>query len=130
MTTVLNKSMWICIHSLTFLRKIPLLKIWGQFNNMYFIFIEIDSWKNLCTIDLEKLQRLARSTTLEIVFCFQNCSDLQWEQIVVAIKKNFWNWRLKAGTIYSNSERAQQFLKQNAFLTCSLRFLRSKTLEQ
>ena len=73
--------MWICIHyTLNFLRKIPLLKLWGQFNNMYFIFIEIDSWKFLCTIDLEKLQRLARSTTLEMVFSFQNCSDLQWEK--------------------------------------------------
>ena len=33
-------------------------------------------------------------------------------------------------TIYSNSERPVQFLKQNAFLTCSWRFLRSNTLEE
>ena len=31
-------------------------------------------------------------------------------------------------TIYSNSERSEQFL--NAFLTCSCRFLRSNELEQ
>ena len=33
-------------------------------------------------------------------------------------------------TIYSNIERREQFLKQNAFLTYSWRFLRSNTLEQ
>ena len=33
-------------------------------------------------------------------------------------------------TIYSNSERSDQFLKQNVFLTCSWRFLRSDILEQ
>ena len=32
--------------------------------------------------------------------------------------------------IYSNSERSDQFLKQNAFLTFSWRFLRSNILEQ
>ena len=32
-------------------------------------------------------------------------------------------------TIYSNSERSLQFLKQNVFLTCSLRILRSNELE-
>ena len=32
----------------------------------------------------------------EMVFCYQNCSDLLWEKIILVIKKNFWNWRLKA----------------------------------
>ena len=31
--------------------------------------------------------------------------------------------------IYSNSERSEQFMEQNAFLTCSWRLLRSNTLE-
>ena len=31
-----------------------------------------------------------------IVFCYQNCSDLLWEKIVLVIEKNFWNSRLKA----------------------------------
>ena len=34
------------------------------------------------------------------------------------------------GFIYSNSEISVQFLKQNAFLTCSWKFLRSNTLQQ
>ena len=59
---------------------------------------------------------------------------------VLVTKKNFWNLRLKAEnlqkfflitrTIYSNSERSNQFLKQIAFLTCSRRFLRLNALEQ
>ena len=34
------------------------------------------------------------------------------------------------GTIYSNREKAEQFSKQNDFVTCSWRFLRFNTLEQ
>ena len=33
---------------------------------------------------------------IEIVFCYQNCSDLLWEKNVQVIEKNFWNSRLKA----------------------------------
>ena len=32
----------------------------------------------------------------KMVFCFQNCSDLLWEKIVLVIEKNFRNLRLKA----------------------------------
>ena len=39
----------------------------------------------------------------KIVFCYQNCSDLLWEKIVLVIEKNFWNSRLKA-------ENLQHFL--------------------
>ena len=34
--------------------------------------------------------------TLLMVFCYQNCSDLLWEKIVLVIEKNFWNSRLNA----------------------------------
>ena len=37
----------------------------------------------------------------EMVFCYQNCSYLLWEKIVLVIEKNFWITR----TIYSNCER-------------------------
>ena len=36
----------------------------------------------------------------------------------------------KLGTIYSNSERSEQFLVTECFLTCSWRFLISDKLEQ
>ena len=42
------------------------------------------------------------------------------------ISKNFEITR----TIYSNSERSVQFLKQTDFLTCPWRFLKYNTLEQ
>ena len=31
-----------------------------------------------------------------LVFCYQNCTDLLWEKIVLLIEKKFWNSRLKA----------------------------------
>ena len=31
----------------------------------------------------------------KLIFCYQNCSDLLWEKIVLMIEKNFWNSRLK-----------------------------------
>ena len=31
-----------------------------------------------------------------IVLCYQNCSDVLWEKIILVIEKNFWNSRLKA----------------------------------
>ena len=55
----------------------------------------------------------------EMVFCYQNCSDLLWEKVVLVIEKNFEirGWRLRickhfeiTRTIYSNSERSEQFL--------------------
>ena len=54
---------------------------------------------------------------------------------VFVIEKTYeiWGWRLKAEnlqTFYLNSKRSVQFLKQNAFSTCSWRFLRSNTLHR
>ena len=50
----------------------------------------------------------------EMVFCYQNCSDLMWKKIVLLIEKNlqnFWgHW-----TIYLNSEWSEQFLVTECF---------------
>ena len=35
-------------------------------------------------------------SSISMVFCYQSCSDLLWEKIVLVIQKNFWNSRLKA----------------------------------
>ena len=32
----------------------------------------------------------------KLVFCYQNCSDLLWEKIVLVTEKNFWKSRMKA----------------------------------
>ena len=70
---------------------------------------------------------------------YRNCSDLLWKKMFKWSRKTF---EIRGGrlrickmfeitrTIYSNSERSEQFLKQNAFLTCSWRFLRSSIFEQ
>ena len=54
---------------------------------------------------------------LTLVFCYKNCSDLPWEKNVLVIEKNFWNSRPRIckifeiiRTIYSNSERSDNFL--------------------
>ena len=39
---------------------------------------------------------IKKKKILEMVFCYQNCSDLLWEKNVLVIEKNFWNSRLKA----------------------------------
>ena len=53
---------------------------------------------------------------LTMVFCYQNCSDLLWEKIVLVIEKTFEirGWRPRickifeiTRTIYSNSERSE-----------------------
>ena len=62
----------------------------------------------------------------EMVFCYQNCSDLLWDKIVLVIEKNFWNFAKAKHlqnfwdhyfhrTIYSNSERSEQFLVTECF---------------
>ena len=75
----------------------------------------------------------------ELVFCYQNCSNLLWEKIVLVIEKNFWNSRLKAREFAKFLRSPEQFIQtaqgQNNFwdrffFTCSWRFLRSNTLEQ
>ena len=60
-----------------------------------------------------------------MVFCYQNCSDLLWEEIVLVIAKKTFEiqgWRPRTcknfeitRTIYSNSERSEQFLVTECF---------------
>ena len=59
--------------------------------------------------------------TRSMVFYFQNCFDQLWEKNWSSDWENFWN---------SSNERSEHFFKKNAFLTCSVRYLRSNTLEQ
>ena len=67
---------------------------------------------------------------LEMVFCYQNCSDLLLEKIVLVIEKKIFNSRLKAENlqnfeitriIYSNSERSGQFLVTGCFFNLFLK---------
>ena len=48
----------------------------------------MNEWILVCKNQQENVRKM--------VFCYQNCSDLLWEKIVLVIEKNFWNSRLKA----------------------------------
>ena len=63
---------------------------------------------------LKKMVKLA--SWLEMVFCYQNCSDLLWEKIVPVIEKIFEITR----TIYSNSERSEQLFVTECFFNLFL----------
>ena len=73
-----------------------------------------------------------------MVFCYQNCSDLLWEKIVLVIKKNFFEAEHREfAKILRQLEQFIQTVKgqnnfgiQNAFFTFSWKFLRSNRLEQ
>ena len=52
----------------------------------------VQAWKLSCLLHVEKEGEERR----QMVFCYQNCSDLLWEKIVLVTKKSFWNSRLKA----------------------------------
>ena len=56
------------------------------------------------------------------VSCLDNCSDLLEDKNVLVIEIT--------RTICSNSERSEQFLVAECFLSCSWRFLRSNKVEQ
>ena len=53
----------------------------------------------------------------EMVFCYQNCSDLLWEKVVLLIEKNFWNSRLKAENLQNFWEHWNNLFKQGKFRT-------------
>ena len=95
---------------------------------------------NFCTsykldINLHILRNSINSTTknegneekVERVFCYQNCSDLLWENIVLVIENKI----LRSLEHFTQTVKGQNnFWLQNALLTCSWRFLISNKLEQ
>ena len=50
------------------------------------------------------LRRFRVDTNAYMVFCYQNCSDLLWDKIVLVIEKNFWNLRLKAKNLQKDHQ--------------------------
>ena len=49
-----------------------------------------------------------------MVLCYQNCSDLLWEKIILVIEIEI------TRTIYSNSEKTEQFLVTECFFNLFL----------
>ena len=60
-----------------------------------FIFQEIGGRNGKFLSETARLM-INQTETKEMVFCYQDCSDLLWEKIVLVFEKNFWNLRLNA----------------------------------
>ena len=79
------------------------------------------SYYNTLFCRQRKNWKLSLASTTEMVFCYQNCSDLLWEKIVLVIEKKFevrvWRPRICkhfeiSRTICLNSERSENFLEK------------------
>ena len=60
----------------------------------------------------KEIQSISFDPSREMVFCYQNCSDLVWEKIVLVIEKNFWNSRLKAEKLQNFWDHLNDLFKQ------------------
>ena len=76
------------------------------FKNLVFFLLLIDNiLKGKIDIYVSVLKENQYKSKWKIwgmVFCYQICSDLLWEKIVLVIEKNFWNSRLKAENLQKN----------------------------
>ena len=53
---------------------------------------QTEAWAKLMSVNDKKNIRILIEYNEEMVFCYQNCSDLLWEKIVVVIEENFDFW--------------------------------------
>ena len=94
----------------------------------------------LCLSSLSFSYRIINPSTKTMVFCYQNCSDQLWEKNVSVIEKNFLEFKAEGQEFAKFLRSLEQFIQtvkgqnnfwqQNAFLTCSWRFLISNESEQ
>ena len=77
-----------------------------------------------------KIHLNSHVSLIKTVFCFQYCSELLWEKIVLVIEKNFWTfeirvWRARIKkkeitiTIYLSSESSVQFYENRILFNFS-----------
>ena len=118
----LNKSVWLVTNTTTASKYIPMRTRISYNVSTFQIFV----------LNSTLIFQCVRSPVnkLKIVFCFQNCSDLLWENFFLVNKKTFEirGWRLKICKIFEITIYIEQFIQtvkdQNVFLTYSWRFLR------
>ena len=86
--SIILKSMWESnVHKIAIVNESKSGKQFVKFINMLM---------NDTTFLLDESMDALKRVRKEMVFCYQNCSDLLWEKIVLVIEKNFWNLWLKA----------------------------------
>jgi hypothetical protein len=93
------------------------------------------SWYSVCDCFLEKKNSFREKSYLFTIIVVTNCKKkmFQWSRKTFETRgwrPRFWKNFEISGTIYSNSERSEQFLVTECFLTCSWELLTSKKLEQ
>ena len=69
-------------------------------------------WKTLRTIKAQTFHLATTGLKKSLVICYQNCSDLLWEFFLKILGLQPWISKFFSitKTIYSNSERSEQFL--------------------
>ena len=81
-------------------------------------------------LPLKNMSKILNSFHLEttkMVFCFQNCSELQWEkQMFLWLKKTF---EIRDWINLSKQWKVSTIYKAECFFTCFWRLFRSNTLE-
>ena len=112
---------WLSAIFFIFLKWNQLTMFWGIFEDNLSEFLQND-WNYLIS-GYHYLAKPWRHPTM--VFCYQNCTDLLWEKIVLVIEKN---WRPRIckffeiiRTIYSSSERSEEFLVTECFFNLFLK---------
>ena len=69
-------------------------------------------WTISETTKVQNKSVIIHEVNVEMVFCYQNCSDLLlWEKIVLVIEKNFWNSRLKVENLKKKLRSLEQFIQ-------------------
>ena len=48
---------------------------------------------------------------MEMVFCYQNCSDILWEKIVLQIKIFFWKFEAKGPEFTKKKRPLEEFIQ-------------------
>ena len=78
-----------------------------------------DKWQKYFHIKSQTKILFAFSFDVEMVFSYQNCSDLLREKIVLEFEKNFWYLRLKAKNLQKFWDHFKNLFKQWKFRTIS-----------
>ena len=96
---------------------LKLTNTWIERNNSFY------RWIKLANFLVAYLLLSQKYTHREMVFCYQNCSDLLWSRKTFEIR----GWRPRickifeiTRTIHSNSERSEQFLVTECFFNLFL----------
>ena len=100
--TLVMKCLVCLVHDLIFVDNF-------ETGKLFFLKIEPSNFKKWKITSIFIRENLC---TEQMVFCYQNCSDLRWERIVLVIEKNFWNLRLKAENFQNFWDHLNNLFKQ------------------